>query len=226
MKENPWHPLIRAALKRALPESVYLRYVGRHEHGSLVIWKQLARDVPPDRAILDIGAFHGEYALAAREANPDVAICAFEPNPASREVLTRAVEGRRIEIQGAAVAEQRGIVSFRCKGAKSMIATDGNVIVPTVSLDEWVDRTSWRPTLIKIDTEGGEAAILRGGRATISRCKPTILCEVLSDSAGEAVMAELPDYTYLRIDEDRGTEERARITRADWRHKNWLLVPH
>ena len=50
--------------------------------------------------------------------------------------------------------------------------------------------------------------------------------KVLTDSAGDEVMAALPpDYRFYYIDENSGAEEETRITRRCWRNKNWLFVP-
>lgn len=220
MRPNPWNPYVQAGLKRVLPEAVYLRYVGRHELGSMRIWREYARACTD--AILDIGAYHGVYALAAREENSRVPIYAFEPSPSSLPVLRQVCEEKNIHIEAFAVAERTGEVGFRIRGQGSQMAEDGPIRVSTISLDEWAKVPV---SLLKIDTEGAEAAIFRGARRLLES-KPTILCEVLHNEAGEAVMDALPGYRYFRIDEDRGTEERQRITREHWRHKNWLLLPH
>lgn len=225
VKRNQWPPLLQALLRRALPPRVYLRYIGRHEEGSLAIWRELATKVATNRAILDIGAYRGVYALAARAVNPRVAIYAFEPNPLSQVTLRCALEGKGITLERVAVAEQPGIVSFICEGETSRIAANGDARVAAVGLDDWVADKACRPALLKIDTEGAEAGILRGAQETIREWQPTILCEVLSDEAGTRVKAALPSYRYFRIDEDHGAEERGEITREDWRHKNWLFVP-
>lgn len=226
VRTNPWNPYVQAALRRLLPLRLYRGYVGRHEHGSLRIWRELAARIPANRAILDIGAYRGEYALAAREVNETVPIYAFEPNPISLEVLRGACHGKGIATEGVALSERSGTASFMNDSQRSQISEMGSFTVRTLSLDDWRINEKLEPALLKIDTEGAEAGILRGAQKMIRECRPTLLCEILSDEAGDAVMAILPTYRYLRINEDRGTEERQRITREHWRHKNWLLIPH
>jgi len=83
-----------------------------------------------------------------------------------------------------------------------------------------------RVDVIKIDVEGAEAGILRGAQRVLHEHHPIILCEVLTDAAGNEVMASLPkDYHFYHIDENGGTKEKACITRRRWRDTNWLLVP-
>lgn len=236
--QNPWPPILRLFLRRVLPHQFYRRYIGRHEDASLAIWRRLARVIPLGTAILDIGAFRGEFSLAARDVNPSAKVFAFEPNPSNLEKLRAECDSRGIEIVAGAVAEKGGVVRFVCDSAHSHIAAscvvasgsspqkERELVVPVVALDTWTAECSVIASLIKIDVEGAESAILRGARNILRYSQPIILCEVLSDSDGERVMAELPaEYRYWYIDENTGASERPRITRKYWRNKNWLLVP-
>ena len=123
-------------------------------------------------------------------------------------------------------------MSFALRGAESGIrAPEGrdapeSVTVPGARLDDWCATHACRPSLLKIDVEGGEAAILRGGAEILAETRPVILCEVLTDEAGEAVAAALPvDYLCFEIDENKGPRLRDRPSRRVWRHYNWWLVP-
>jgi hypothetical protein len=86
-------------LRKLLPLPIYRKYIGRQEDGSLHLWKHLASSIPSGTVILDIGAFNGDYVLAARSVNPGVAIYAFEPNPASASVSRKMVAGLAIHMQ-------------------------------------------------------------------------------------------------------------------------------
>lgn len=89
--KNPYPDFYRRVFKKILPTRYYGKFIGRHEHGSLHLWQQIASRLNPDAAILDIGAFQGEYAIAARRANQLASIYAFEPNPRSLAVLQKNV---------------------------------------------------------------------------------------------------------------------------------------
>jgi FkbM family methyltransferase len=232
--KHPYPMWLRRVLRRVLFERIYRRYVGRHEDESLRRWTRMAGRVGDGKAVLDIGAYHGDYALAAREANARVDIYAFEPNTHALDVLRGACQGRSIEIVAAAVSDEAGDVSFSCRSAESAISTqepasDADqelVTVTAISLDAWVSERSVIPALLKIDVEGWEARILRGASRAISEYRPVILCEVLTDAAGEDVRSALPSfYRFFRVDENRGVTEETRLTRRTWRNKNWLLVP-
>lgn len=229
---NPYPLLVRRFLRKVLPYGVYRRYIGRHEDESMRLWKRIAANVPSDKVILDIGAYHGVFALAAKEVNPGVMVYTFEPNPHTVEMLRQACAKSDIEIRELAIAEFNGAVPFLCASAQSRIVTDPStsqeqgISVPAVSLDTWITDSDVVPSLIKIDTEGAEAAILRGAKKLLMEYQPIILCEILTDAAGEDVMAALPShYHYLYINENTGVIEKSRITRDRWRNKNWLLIP-
>jgi len=86
------------------------------------LWKIIAAQVPQDKVILDIGAFMGECALAAREVNQGAKIFAFEPNPHSIQTLRPTCTAKSISLVEAAVAEKDGTLSFVCSAAQSRIA--------------------------------------------------------------------------------------------------------
>jgi FkbM family methyltransferase len=231
---NPYPKLIRCLLKKVLPSNTYRHYIGRHEDESMRLWMRIATKVIVGRAILDIGAFKGDYALAARHVNSVADIYAFEPNPHSFIFLRSACENKNIHICNTALSEENGELPFLCHAAESRILKQGAhtelqdeiIYIPALTLDYWVAENSIVPSLIKIDVEGAEAGILRNAQEVLNNSSPIILCEILSDQAGDEVMMALPQhYHFYYIDENRGISESLRITRRKWRNKNWLLVP-
>ena len=57
-----------------------------------------------------------------------------------------------------------------------------SVPVKTVTLDSHVEQYGiGGALLLKVDAEGHEKAVLEGAEATIARCKPDIVVEVLED---------------------------------------------
>jgi FkbM family methyltransferase len=231
---NLYPELVRRLLRRVLPARMFRRCIGRHEDESLYWWRRIAAHVAPGQAILDIGAFHGEYALAARDVNPTAEIYAFEPNPASLRVLRPACDRRSITVIEAAVSAKNGELPFvDCSDRSRILDLESPsdlqeevLSVPAVTLNSWVTRNSIVTALIKIDVEGAEAGILRHGDQVLAQQRPVILCEILSDVAGREVRMVLPNwYRLYHIDENRGIQEESRLTRRRWRNKNWLLIP-
>lgn len=233
--KSPYPSILRKILKRIFPPAFYRRHIGRHELFSMFLWESLARQLKPEDTVLDIGAFHGEYALLARKANVDVKIFAFEPNPANFAMLEEKVAAQNITIEACAVGEQDGESSFLLNAATSRLIdsqshmqADSFVKVPVIALDSWIELKHISPALIKIDTEGFETPILRGAQSILTGRipPPVILCEILSTQAGQDVMKVLPEgYMYFHIDENRGVSQRAAVTRKHWRNKNWLFIP-
>jgi FkbM family methyltransferase len=224
-------------LRRVLPTRAFDRYAGRHEDESLRLWQVLAREAPKDSSIVDIGAYVGEFSIAAREVNQHARIWAFEPNPDTAETVAPTCQQYSVDFVEGAMAEYDGETTFVCDREMSRLGSlavssgeranhETKTSVQAVSLDSWATKNGERPFLIKIDTEGGEGGILRGGKQVLRQHSPLILCEVLTDEAGREVMAALPDhYRYFEIDENRNAQERDHIFRRRWRDKNWLLVP-
>lgn len=230
---NPYPPAIRKILKKILPDKIYRRYIGRHEMYSLRLWQICVNSLDNGQTVLDIGAFHGEYALLARQTNPHIRIYAFEPNPNNLITLRENTAGQDIQIEMSAVSDKDGEADFSLDSATSRIMQPNSiremqqsVKVQTVCLDTWSETHHTLPALIKIDTEGFESAILLGAQTILKNAQPIILCEVLSDSAGANVMKALPDhYVFCHIDENKGVAIRKTIDRKKWRNHNWLFMP-
>jgi FkbM family methyltransferase len=230
--KDPYPPFAKRILRKIIPNHIYRRYVGRHDDESMRLWAKAAMNVSQGKAILDIGAFTGSYAQVARNVNSKTAIYAFEPNPDSAETLRKNCASKNISVVELAIAEANRSVSFLLNSQVSRIwdptypATERTVQVAAMSLDSWATQNNVIPSLIKMDTEGTEADILRGGQHLLAECRPIMLCEILSDLAGHEVEAALPEnYIYFYIEENTGIIERQKITRKVWRNNNWLLVP-
>src|SRR4029453_14763577 len=78
---------LRRLIHKSLPNELGRRYLTRHEDESMRLWGELCPRVPAGTTILDIGAYHGDFALLARSKNPRASVAAFEPSPASFKVL-------------------------------------------------------------------------------------------------------------------------------------------
>ena len=121
------HPLsikTRVFLRKVLPESIYLKYFGRHEKMSLRLWQHIASKAPTELAILDIGAFHGEFAVSARKVNKTSEIFAFEPNPESLQILKPICKNNRVSIVENALSNENKELYSHCDVQKSQIVKD------------------------------------------------------------------------------------------------------
>lgn len=133
---------------------------------------------------IDVGAFRGKLLAAIVEASPTGRHVAFEPNPELAADLRRRFP--TVDVRQAAVGDRPGGTEFhvsRAAPARSglleapdMPAGD-TVVVPTEleTLDGVMGDREVR--LVKIDVEGAEVDVLRGGAGLLRRSRPVVVFE-------------------------------------------------
>ena len=159
--------------------------------------------VQPGNTVIDIGANYGVYALSlARKVGPTGQLWAFEPASETAELLKRssAANGTSwLHVVQQALSEQEGTAWLQMPGQaelNSLASDDGadsirypgeNVAVTT--LDHCLERFGWSTVdLLKMDAEGEEERILRGGRRFFQEMSPLVMFEV---KAGTEVHLDL-----------------------------------
>lgn len=158
---------------------------GYFEPESLAVWRKHCQG-----ETIDIGAYTGLYAIIAAQLGAES--YALEPNPAVYARLCDNVAMNSVDvntIQSAAGAADT-TCTMNTKGRPRLTSagyvTEGGSI-PMVRIDSMaLDNV----TAIKIDAEGYELEVLRGGAGTIAKCMPLIIAEVLTEQAA----AELDNY--------------------------------
>jgi FkbM family methyltransferase len=171
------------------------------------------------RVTLDIGASVGIFTLVAAHANADGQVVAFEPSAVfDRLVRNIAANGLTNVVPvrlaaGAAAGEAElysgaagdGSLSIGAMASSSLhrdhvADADGEVAVSrvrVVTVDSFVrERGLGRVDLVKIDTERTEPEVVDGMRQTISRDRPSIVCEVLDRERGRALERLLRPFDY------------------------------
>lgn len=156
--------------------------------------------------VIDVGANVGLYTLlASRAVGTSGRVFAFEPAFASFALLQRNVGlagATNVVLEQAAVSDVAGTATLllnRESGLASLGPTGrgertGSETVRCVTLDEYADTRGIGPVcLLKIDVEGFEGHVLRGGRSMLER------------EQGIAVLAELAEANFkplgLRVDD-------------------------
>lgn len=145
--------------------------------------------------ICDIGANIGHYALNwAKVVAPGGTIHAFEPVPSTYERLVRNVAlndaGDIVRVNKQGLGDERTIVTFHLpafsgSGAasiKDLHPEEESVQVEAQvdTLDAYFDANGLdRCDLAKIDVEGAELLVVRGGMRTIVAHKPLLFIELL-----------------------------------------------
>ncbi len=121
--------------------------------------------------IVDIGANTGEFIMNAKVAYPKASILAFEPHPqAINSLKSKYQHDNQVTIQPVGLGSKAGTATLYMTDfspSSSVIkpadATQ-EVAITIQTLDEYIDQVSPNSRiLIKIDVEGYELEVLRGG---------------------------------------------------------------
>ena len=167
--------------------------------------------------VYDIGSHVGTLALGvARLVGQWGRVVAFDGDPDNtanlRESSSRNHLDTQLEVVHAAVwsyTSSRGI-RFRRGGIRRSqggvevngqrpVAGTGEVMsVPAVTLDDFIATGGPVPQLVKIDVEGGEYEVLRGGANLFASQRPLIIAEVHHQEAAEQIGVWLGKYRVLR----------------------------
>jgi FkbM family methyltransferase len=137
--------------------------------------------VKPGSVVFDIGAHVGFYTLLASELVGNRGkIIACEPLPRNLAFLRSHLKINAVnntDIIEAAVSDANGATGFQDgpDSSTGRISFLGAREVPTVSLDALLeDGKIPRPDFLKIDVEGAEMLVLRGGRRILEEGSPTL----------------------------------------------------
>lgn len=198
-------------------DGVVLRFFwnGGYEKTTLKAWARMARRV---ELALDVGAHTGVYTLAAKTANPDVSVAAFEPHFMNFARLNLNLRVNNINTANAfmlAVGAKDDMLPFSVDTSADVLTTGGalgtknnatTTTVKVVSLDGFIpEALKPKVGLVKIDVEGAEAACLAGMRNILERGQPVVFFECLDTGAGKAVEQALAPlgYRFFEVDDVR-----------------------
>lgn len=157
----------------------------------------------PGSRVWDIGANVGLYAVAsARAVGSSGTVIAFEPVPQNLDFLRRHKDMNRLDnltIVEAAVFDRSGALRMQPGDSPSEfhVSDDGAVEVDAIDLDSWSHSGGdGVPDIVKIDVEGAEEAVLRGGQDVFSRHRPLIYLALHGDEPRERCQAMLESWGY------------------------------
>ena len=167
-----------------------------NRHGRDEMLTELEARCGPESVVFDVGANVGVYALALAAGEPNRRIIAVEPAPVVADQLEANVRvngfGERIDVRRCGLGAESGERPFyvstytELSGFDQESATRWEAAVaavdsvPVSRLDDLVDE-SLPPDIIKIDVEGAGPDVLRGGRETLARHRPTVFLELHED---------------------------------------------
>jgi FkbM family methyltransferase len=139
--------------------------------------------LPRHSVVVDVGANTGDYSLALSRLAPDIDVYAFEPHPVTYNTLKRHASPQ-VHCYNAALGDSVGAIElydYKDSTGSSHASLFRDVIekihrkpsrsypVQVTTLDSVIKENAIkRVGLLKIDTEGNELAVLRGGAESIA----------------------------------------------------------
>ncbi|HWE34123.1 MAG TPA: FkbM family methyltransferase [Solirubrobacteraceae bacterium] len=223
-------PQLRAAQRTIGP-----REVRRNMRDDEAFRRLLALSLPSDAACVDVGANLGELLAHMVRYAPSGRHVAFEPLPELAARLRTRFPG--VDVRQAAVGAERETRAFtRVRGieTRSGFEVGGyppeqleQLEVEVQTLDGDLPE-GFVPALIKIDVEGAELEVLRGGAGTLTAHTPTVAFEHDNRADSAAIYDLLAVDVGLRIFDFDGDGP---LTAADFQRKverrsHWNFVAH
>ena len=150
--------------------------------------------------MLDVGASTGCFTLLSRH-HPDLQVWAFEPVDLTHRVLCENIYLNGLTKKAfpyqLAVSDYNGtgiLHTVIADGGKGVSIVDGlpayhkaveDSEIEVVTIDAFCALHNIAPTLIKIDVEGNEKAVLNGARETIAKYKPYLMFEYSQENTDQ-----------------------------------------
>jgi FkbM family methyltransferase len=193
----------------------------------------------PGHVLYDVGANVGFLTLVgATLVGPAGAVCAFEPDLANAHLVRENALRNglsQVLVVARAVGAATGAAQLQLAdyaGGHALVGSGeppdlrGLVPVEAVSLDDFVAQPGVRPPdVVKVDVEGGEAAVLDGMAAVLATTRPVLLIEL--DDADEAEHDVKLAEVRSRL--DRAGYSMERLADAypgnDWVITHWVCRP-
>jgi FkbM family methyltransferase len=167
---------------------------------------------PCPHTVLDIGASHGQFAHEALRAFPGVKIYSFEPIPECyQELLALSDTAPTVHPLNLALGDRDGEQDLWLSGFRDSsslhemlpahlaawphTAIEKKITVKVARLDAVALNLALEgPVFAKIDVQGHELAVIRGGRSTLSLCERVMLeCNFAPLYEGQPSFTQLYD---------------------------------
>jgi FkbM family methyltransferase len=172
-----------------------VRATFKKEYENVGEWKFLARYLREGMCFFDVGANQGFFTLlAAQKTGTGGRVFAFEPSPREFARLCcniRLNRFKNVVLEPVAVGTCGGLTDFHvCLGKWGSLSSimplpcdttdpQQTIKVPVTSIDAYSSRNNIEQIdFIKIDVEGGELDVLKGGINVLISRRPLVMCEM------------------------------------------------
>ena len=175
-------------------------------HSQDVVKLLVSRDVKV-RNIFDVGAHRGEWTLAiSKYLNQDIKVTMFEPSPHHKANLDAIANQFGYRYLPIALGKSKSLIDFYSTGGtgdsfyEEIAQQNKSRIVPVSieveTLDNIIDNSSLvPPDLLKLDCQGSELDILKGGEKALDKVSGIILeASILECNKGAPLMGEIVSY--------------------------------
>lgn len=235
---NPTSPLLR---------ELFWYGTKGFEYHELGIFITLAKK---SSVFFDIGANIGYYSIVSKMYNPKIEVHAFEPLPGARVYARKNADANgfsNIRINEIAISDKNGKEVFHSRinpkfkdfdihlnGDSSLFPgrlTNSELKkfdVITQTLDSYVMENleqGKKIDLIKMDTEGTEDRVLKGGNEVLKQHRPIIMCEVIIGGIEKEVESLMAEHDYLFYSVDPKGLKKVQDLSVEIQRRNFFFVP-
>lgn len=152
--------------------------------------KFVRRLLRPGQKVIDIGANYGVYTLSmAKAVGPTGRVWAFEPAASTAKLLAEGIAANgfgQVVLERSALSSACGTAQLSLNENSELNAlvqgqplTGASETVPLTTLDDSLKTHGWRDVdFLKIDAEGEESRILKGGERFFAELSPLVQYEI------------------------------------------------
>lgn len=228
-----------------LPEGNTFYYYGYCEAN---VTSFFLRHLKEKMVIIDVGAHVGIYTMLAAElVGSSGEVHSFEPTPSTYRILEKNTSSlKQVKVNNLALSDKIGTVCFMDYGAgysayntastsggQGLSKTAVGITVPTTTLNSYCIDKKLKPSLIKLDAEGFESAIIRGTTMLISKDsktqRPLIILEVAGGTEWDSnrkesfALLENESYSPYTLNADGTVTKHTYLN--NYTYDNLLFVP-
>jgi len=205
--------------------------------------------IPHASVFLDIGSNIGYYSLIAKALHPSLTVYSFEPLPAAFRYLKKNCELNHFNTVHCfpyALSDKEENADFFIRinpkfsfiqdhlygdsslNGKTSVQERIKIPVQCKTLDRFAAEhfsPERFPDLIKMDTEGTEDKVIRGGIQTLHRYKPIIMCEIIKGVIEKQMEELIPSlgYEFFEVLPDGKLRKTTRL-KPEGNKKDYFLI--